>query len=95
VAVGEGEGRALAATLEALAADPERRAAMSRAARRYAARLTPASRAAAYDAFVRRNAGLAGAAAADVEAAALPGAEALGVRDAVDLPAAAADLVGS
>jgi glycosyltransferase involved in cell wall biosynthesis len=56
--VGAGEVPALAVLLEALARDPERRAAMERAAHAYAARLDPASRAEAYDAFVRRHAGL-------------------------------------
>lgn len=94
VAVGEGEVPALATVLEALARDPERRLAMSRAALRYAAGLTPASRAAAYDAFVRRHSGFGGAAEAATESAAIPAAETLGPSGAVDLSAVAADLLG-
>lgn len=54
VPAGAGEVAALAALLESLADDPARRAGMAEAARAHASRLTPESRAAAYDAFVRR-----------------------------------------
>lgn len=56
VPAGAEEGPALAACLEALAGDPARLAAMSAAAVAYAGRLQPARCAAAYDAFVRRQA---------------------------------------
>jgi glycosyltransferase involved in cell wall biosynthesis len=92
VSVGDDEVRSLARVLETLAIDADRRRAMSHAARAYAERLTVASRAAAYDAFVRRHAGLPGAAEAAVEAATLPAALALGL-DA-PLGALAADLLG-
>jgi glycosyltransferase involved in cell wall biosynthesis len=92
VPAGDDEVRTLERVLESLALDADRRAAMSRAARAYAERLTVASRAAAYDAFVRRHAGLPGAAQAAVEAAALPAVAALGID--VPIGALAADLLG-
>jgi glycosyltransferase involved in cell wall biosynthesis len=51
----EGEVDALASALERLATDPAWRDSLGAAALEYAARLTPESRAAAYDAFVRAH----------------------------------------
>lgn len=74
---GEAGRDALAAVLASLAGDPARRAAMGAAALAYAARLDPASRAAAFDAFVRRG---------------HAGTEPVGERLAAELGAAAAAL---
>jgi glycosyltransferase involved in cell wall biosynthesis len=99
VPAGEGEVLALAATLEALARDRTRRAAMGEAALAYAARLDPASRAAAYDAFVRREAApRAGLPERQLASALCEAADAIGLTNGDDAPdpeAAARDLLGA
>lgn len=95
VAPGAGEVEALADVLEALARDPARRAAMGRAALVHAAQLDPASRARAYERFVRVHAArpAPGEAAAGLACELADAARELGVEPDLDLDALASDLV--